>query len=89
MPASYEIRIKRSAEKEIRALPPVQRKRVVRAIRSLARDPRPTGCEKLARSVAWRIRVGVYRVVYSIEDRMLMVEVVSVAHRREVYRRRR
>lgn len=86
MPASYSIRIKRSAQKEIRALEQQPRKRVVRAIRALAEDPRPPGCEKLTVEQAYRIRVGWYRVVYAIEDDALVVMVVRVAHRREVYR---
>jgi len=86
VPGSYEIRIKRSAEKEIRALEKKPRRRVVRAIRALADDPRPPGCEKLTAEQAYRIRVGRYRVVYTIEDQVLVVVVVRVAHRREVYR---
>lgn len=86
MTVSYEIRIRRSAEKEIRDLPRDVRLRVVNRISSLASDPRPKGCEKLAAADGYRIRVGAYRVVYTIEDRVLLVEIVRVAHRRDVYR---
>jgi len=86
MTVSYEILIRRSAEKEIRDLPREVRVRVVQRIRALASSPRPPGCEKLAGRDAYRIRVGLYRVVYTIEDRRLVIEVVRVAHRKEVYR---
>ena len=86
MPASYDLRIKRSAEREIRALTQQQRRRVVACVRSLAEEPRPSGCRKLAGRDAYRLRVGVLRVIYTIADDLLVVEVVHVAHRREAYR---
>jgi mRNA interferase RelE/StbE len=86
MPASYSVFIKRSAEKELRALGDSDRRRCVEAIRGLASNPRPAGCERLSGRDAWRIRVGASRIVYSIEDAVLTVEVVKVGHRREVYR---
>jgi mRNA interferase RelE/StbE len=87
MQGSYEILIRRSAEKEIRDLPIGARARVVDRIRALADEPRPTGCEKLSGRDAYRIRVGEYRVIYTVEDRILVVEVVRVAHRKEAYRK--
>jgi mRNA interferase RelE/StbE len=86
MTGSYEILIRRSAEKEIRDLPHEVRSRIVARIRTLAANPRPAGCEKLAGRDAYRIRIGLYRVIYTIEDRRLVIEVVRVAHRKEVYR---
>ena len=86
MKASYKIRILPSAEKEIRSLERVHRIRVVRAIKKLARDPRPPGCQKLSREDHFRIRVGMYRIVYRIEGDLLIVEIIKVGHRREVYR---
>jgi len=86
MTGSYEILIRRSAEKEIRDLPRDVRGRVVGRIRALASIPRPAGCEKLTGRDAYRVRVGLYRIIYTIEDRRLVIEVVRVAHRREVYR---
>lgn len=86
MTGSCELRIRRSAEKEIRDLPAAVRRRVIDRIAGLAADPRPHGCEKLAGWDAYRIRVGAYRVVYTVSDRVLVVEVVRVAHRREAYR---
>ena len=82
----YDIRIKPSAEKEIRDLPKEMRKRVISMITRLADDPRPPGAAKLSGQSAYRVRVGRYRIVYSIFDRELVVDVVRVAHRRDVYR---
>jgi mRNA interferase RelE/StbE len=87
MKGSYEILIRRSAEKEIRDLPISARARVVDRIRALVDEPRPPGCEKLSGREAYRVRVGEYRVIYTIEDRVLVVEVVRVAHRKDAYRR--
>lgn len=87
MTGSYELRIRRSAEKELRDLPAAARRRVIGRIRRLAADPRPHGCEKLAGwDDAYRARMGAYRIVYTVSDRVLVVEVVRVAHRREAYR---
>jgi len=85
----YAIEFTSSAEKELDALPRKGQARVLRAIIALADDPRPQGCRKLTgRDDAYRIRVGVYRVVYVIEDDKLVVLVVRVGHRKEVYRRK-
>lgn len=84
--ASFRLFVKRSAAKEIEAIER-RRDRVVAAICALADDPRPMGAEKLAgREAPYRIRVGDYHVVYSIEDNALIVWVVKVGHRRDVYR---
>jgi mRNA interferase RelE/StbE len=84
---SYRLEIKPPAEKAPARMPNPSRRRIARAIDSLARDPRPPGCAKLAGSqCAYRIRVGDYRVVYEIEDRVLIVYVVRIGHRKDVYR---
>jgi len=82
----YSIEIKRSAAKEIEALPQRDLRLVVERIGRLAEDPRPRGCEKLAGGERYRVRQGEYRIVYSIEDARLIVWVVKVGHRRDVYR---
>ena len=86
--ASYSVFIKPSAAKEIEAVGQKDdRQRIVTRIRSLARDPRPFGCEKLSgREDLYRIRVGRYRVVYSVGDAELVVLIVRVGHRKNVYR---
>ena len=85
--ARFEILIKRSAAKEIEAISRKKdRQRIVRKISQLAENPRPPGCQKLSGHDRYRIRHGPYRIVYSIEDDRLIVYVVKVGHRSEVYR---
>ena len=86
--ARYSLRIKPSAVREIEAVTSQQdRQRIVARIQTLAEDPRPPGCEKLSgQRDRYRVREGRYRIVYSIEDRDLVVYVVKVGHRRDVYR---
>lgn len=84
--ASYSVVIRRSAGKEIEALPTTDRRRVVARIQALASDPRPVGCEKLSGEEKYRLRQGDYRILYEITDRELIVTVVKVGNRRDVYR---
>ena len=86
--ARYNITIKSSAARELESLPTKKlRRQIVERIRALADDPRPAGCEKLAgRTAHYRVRQGGYRILYRIEDAVLIVEVIAVGHRREVYR---
>ena len=86
--ASYRVLIKPSAAQEIEAVDPKRdRQRIVAKVLALAEEPRPAGYEKLAgESDRYRIRVGRYRIVYSIADDELVVLVVRVAHRKDVYR---
>ena len=86
--ASYRVLIKPSAAKEIEAVDQKKdRQRIVARILALADEPRPMGCEKLTgASGRYRIRVGQYRVIYSIADDALLVLVVRVADRKDVYR---
>lgn len=83
--ADYKIEIKKSAQKEIKNLPNKELKKVIDKIASLASEPRPTGCKKLSGEEKYRIRVGSYRVLYSIEDDILVIYVVKVGHRKDVY----
>lgn len=82
----YRLRIKRSAAKELEALPSKDRRRIVGRIQSLASDPRPHGCEKLSGEDKYRIRQGDYRVLYAVQDADATVIVVKIAHRRDAYR---
>ena len=86
--ARYSLIIKASAAKDLaRTGGKADRRRIVAKIRALADEPRPHGCEKLSgETYLYRIRQGDFRIVYSIADRILTVEVIKVAHRREVYR---
>jgi mRNA interferase RelE/StbE len=84
---AYRIEIKPQAEKSLARIPNPHRRRLARAIDGLVRQPRPVGCIKLAGAEeAFRIRVGDYRIVYQVVDKVLIVYNIRVAHRREVYR---
>lgn len=82
--ASYELVFKKSVAKDLRAVPKQDVKRILQRIRSLSEDPRPKGCEKLSGQERYRVRQGVYRIVYEIEDDRLVIVVVKVGHRRDV-----
>jgi len=95
--ARYRVVIKPSASKEIGAVGQKKdRQRIVLRIQSLGENPRPFGCEKLSGHLdryrvrghldRYRVREGNYRILYSIDDDMLLVDVVKVGHRKEVYR---
>lgn len=83
---SYSVRILASAEKELRAVPKPDLRRLAAKLQGLAADPRPHGSEKLSGEERYRIRQGDWRLVYSIDDGAKQVIVVKVGHRREVYR---
>jgi mRNA interferase RelE/StbE len=86
VPTLYSLRIKRSAQKELRRIPKADLRRIVQKIDSLATDPRPTGYEKLFGENVYRIRQGDYRILYTVDDDERVVEIIKVGHRREVYR---
>jgi len=82
----YRLLIKPSAVQELEAIPSKKdRRRLVECILKLADHPRPPGCEKLSGQDKYRVRQGRYRIVYAIEDDHLLVYVVKVGHRKEVY----
>ncbi len=85
--ASYSLEIKRSAARELAALPGKDRARIITRIQALAHEPRPAGSEKLSGQERYRLRQGDYRILYEIRDDILIVMVVKIAHRRDVYRR--
>ena len=84
--ASYKLVIKRSVAKDLRAFPNADVAAILRRIQALADDPRPAACEKLSAQERYRVRKGVYRILYEIQDQNLVVTVVKVGHRRDVYR---
>lgn len=85
--ASYRIEWRTSAQKELRRLPRQMIPRIIAAVGGLAENPFPKGVRKLAGSEqAYRLRVGNYRVVYSVHSDVLIIEIVRVRHRREAYR---
>jgi len=84
---NYRIAITATAEKELKRLESIDRRRVSQALQRLADDARPTGTRKLSGSKNdWRIRVGDYRVLYEIDDEEKLVTAWRIAHRREAYR---
>lgn len=83
----YAVSFRRSAVKDMRRLDATVQRRVMREIESLADEPRPDGCRKLAGSEdAYRIRIGDYRVVYTVDDAVLIVAIERIRHRRDAYR---
>ena len=85
--ADYRITFARSARKELQALDAANVGRIFAKIEALASRPRPRKCVKLqGKNNLWRIRVGVYRVVYAIDDQQRLLDIIAVRHRRDVYR---
>ncbi len=84
--ASYKIIVKKSVAKDLRSIPKKEIQRILAAIQSLADNPRPPQSKKLSGQERYRLRQGNYRILYSIEDEKLVVCVVKVGNRRDVYR---
>ena len=84
---SYTIKLDRKVKKDLKSISSQDIQRIKSAIQQLSNNPRPNGCTKLKgkKQDYYRIRVGNYRVVYSIEDEILLVLVVQIGHRREIY----
>lgn len=85
--ARYRLEFRTSVTRDLRPIPNKDVERILQRIEALQEDPRPPGCEKLSGQERYRIRQGVYRIIYEIADDTLIVVVVRVAHRRHVYRR--
>ncbi len=83
---SYTLAIGRDAQRALARIREPDYSRILTAIQALVNDPRPRGCKKLRNRDAWRIRIGDYRVIYEINDRELVVTVVKVGNRGDVYR---
>ncbi len=84
--AKYEISVKKSAAKELGDIPKKELQKIIKKIQSLSSEPRPQGSQKLSHKEQYRIRQGDYRVIYSIDDDNLAVNIIKVGHRREIYR---
>ena len=84
--ASFELRVRPSVAKDLKAILRQSVLRILDKIESLREDPRPVGCEKLSGQERYRIRQGCYRIVYSVFDDEIVVEIVKVGHRKDVYR---
>ena len=83
----YEVLISQTAEKQLKKLPSDAQRRIAAVIVSLGIDPRPVGSKKLTGSAnTYRTRVGDYRVIYEIHDRKVIIAILKIGHRKDVYR---
>lgn len=82
----FEVLFKRSVAKDLRHIPKQEVARILNRIAALATEPRPPGVEKLSDQVLYRIRQGAYRIVYEIRTDELIIIVVKIGHRRDVYK---
>ena len=82
----YEVMLRKSVAKDLRAIPNRDVRRILTTIESLSKEPRPMGSEKLSGQERYRVRQGDYRIIYEIRDDEVVVVVVKVGHRREAYR---
>ena len=82
----YRILIKKSVSKDLKKIPKKDIKRILDAIQGLANEPRPPQSKKLSGQERYRLRQGNYRILYSIEDEELIICVVKVGNRRDVYK---
>lgn len=83
--ADYSVRLSRTAAKELDRLPQAIADTLLEAIQGLAHNPRPHGVKKLKGREGFRIRRGDYRIIYDIHNRELVVQVIAVGHRKEIY----
>ncbi|MBM3701271.1 MAG: type II toxin-antitoxin system RelE/ParE family toxin [Actinobacteria bacterium] len=82
----YRIQILKSADKLLRSLQQKDRIKIAETIQRLSGNPRPVGCMKLKDTNLYRIRIGDYRVIYKIEDELLLVLVIRIGHRKDIYK---
>lgn len=82
----YRLSFKTSVAKDLRQIPKRDVQNILKRIEGLADDPRPSGSEKLSGQERFRVRQGTYRIIYEIKDQELVIMVVKVGHRRDVYR---
>ena len=81
----YQVRVERKAQKKLSKIPEPYYSNIKAAILDLGSDPRPTGCKKLKGREAYRVRVADYRIIYEIHDSVLLVDVVDLGHRKDIY----
>ncbi len=83
---AYKVRVSDTARKNLRRVPARDKRRILEALKALARDPRPYGCVALKAKTGYCIRIGDYRALYDVDDRAGVVTVLTVKHRRDAYR---
>lgn len=85
--AVYEVLLSKAARKELAALPVFIHNKIIEDISHLASIPRPAGCKKLkGYKNSWRIRIGDYRIIYEIEDKVLRILIVAIGNRKNIYK---
>lgn len=84
--ARFELKVRPSVARDLKTIPKQSVLKILQRIEGLRDDPRPVGCEKLSGLERYRIRQGSYRILYSIFDIEVVVEIVKVGHRKDVYR---
>ena len=84
---SYRVIIPKPVLKQLDSLPNIIHDRIFEEAKKLEDNPRPPGCLKLTGRTAWRVKVGDYRIIYEINDQERVVMLVTIGHRKEVYRR--
>jgi mRNA interferase RelE/StbE len=83
----YDVVLSKTAEKNLSKLPPKIIAIIIPFLELLGENPRPIGCKKLRGfSYLWRVRVGNYRIIYSIEDKILLVDIREIGHRKDIYK---
>lgn len=83
---AYTIVLSRTAQKQLDKLPDAAADKIMETLEMLADNPRPPGCKKLKGRQGYRIRTGDYRILYEVEDSQLLVLVLAIGHRRDIYR---
>ena len=83
----YKLFIEKAALKELSRIPSKEQSRIITSIENLTEVPRPPGVKKLTGREAWRIRIGNYRIIYEIQDDKLVVLIVHIGHRKDIYRK--
>ena len=83
----YKLFIEKSAQKELSKIPRSDQDRIINSVHNLAEKPRPSGVKKLSGRDAWRLRVGNYRVIYEIHADKLVILIISIGHRKDIYRK--
>ena len=86
MTESYSIRFKSSVKKDLRSIPKQDVQRILNTLEGLAEDPHPSNSKPLTGRDAWRVRIGHYRAIYTINEQEIIIEVVKIGHRKNVYR---
>ncbi|MCB1866119.1 MAG: type II toxin-antitoxin system RelE/ParE family toxin [Chromatiales bacterium] len=84
--ANYEIQFKKSVAKDLRSIPKNDVRKILERIDALAKNPRAEGCIRLSGQKRYRTRQGVYRIIYEVKDAEIIVVVVKIGHRSQVYK---